>query len=178
MISPSQKKCSTEPELYKQTCFSDKNHPSHVIICPPKTSIPCLRQTVFFWRLAGLVMRRRERKTKRRCWIIWTELLRRCAGDGWRMDGLQVELSTDVPKDLYRCLPKKGISPNQARDGIHPCKVLNRDLVHWAWRSRLVSRHIWLMMWWNLDETHMISFIQTNPIGTPCVAFCFMGSLP
>ena len=47
------------------------------------------------------------------------------------MDGLQVELSTDVPKDPF-VSAKKGISPNQSRDGIHPCKVLNRDLVHWA----------------------------------------------
>lgn len=46
------------------------------------------------------------------------------------MDGLQVELATDVPKDPdhIQMSLKKGISPNQSRDGIHPCKVLNRDL--------------------------------------------------
>lgn len=171
--------------------FSDKNHLSHVIICPPKTSNlpegPPVTKTVFFWRLAGLVMRRRERKTKRRCWIIWTELLRRCAVDGWIDGWIAGRLVDGRPLRIRLCFPKKGISPNQSRDGIHPCKVLNRDLVPWAWRSRLVSRHIWLMMWWNLDETHMISFIQTNPIDTPCVTFFSweayhegnsMGSLP
>lgn len=180
MISPSQKKA-----LPNQNCISKhffRQKPSFaVIICPPKTKTPCLRppvtKTVFFGDLQRPSDEAKRKENEKKMLDYLNRVVTEVPVDGWRMDGLQVELSTDVPKDPL-VSPKKGISLNQSRDGIHPCKVLNRDLVHWAWRSRLVSRHIWLMMWWNLDETHMISFIQTNPIGTPCVAFCFMGSLP